>query len=64
MAKVVAVAALAAGAGCAGPRLNKIMADIEVLPYEAPDADEIAGVEEAEEPEEGEGSGSATTPGK
>lgn len=50
LAKVAAVTMLAAAAvACGGPAYNRVPADTPALPYEAPDADEIAGVEDEDE---------------
>src|SRR5687767_2713850 len=48
-AKVAVVATTAVA--CASPR-NKVMADVSVLPYQAPDISEITGIEEPDEDEE------------
>ena len=58
---VIAVAA----AGC-GSRPNKIMADTQVLPYQAPDISEITGIEEPDEADESgdEAPAPAAEPGK
>jgi hypothetical protein len=44
------------GLGCGGPQKNKINTDTEVLPYVAPDVEEIAGtdMDEEEDTDEGE----------
>lgn len=46
----VAALGLFAGA-CGGARAGRIMADTPVLPYQAPDADEIAGIDPDAEPD-------------
>jgi hypothetical protein len=57
--KVGVIAALAAGCGS---RPNKIMADTQVLPYQAPDISEITGIEEPDESDESEGEAPAPAP--
>lgn len=53
-------------AACGGARAGRIMADTPVLPYQAPDADELAGIDPDAEPDATEstpaGSGSAQNP--
>jgi len=56
--KVGVIAAMAAGCA-AKPR--KIMADTQVLPYQAPDVSEITGIEEPDESDSDEG-GEAPAP--
>ncbi len=47
--------AVALGASaCGGGKAGKIMADTTILPYQAPDADEIAGIDPDAEPATGE----------
>ena len=60
------VAAVWAGAGCTHAS-GKLMVDVpKMLPYEAPDIDEITGIDSSEEPAAGNtaGSGSAQPPQK
>jgi hypothetical protein len=46
------VALLGALVGCGGRSGGKIMADTPALPYQAPDVNEIAGIEEDEDAED------------
>jgi hypothetical protein len=39
------VAAALGAAACGGGKAGKIMADTTILPYQAPDTDEIAGID-------------------
>ncbi|HVK86929.1 MAG TPA: hypothetical protein VM513_22575 [Kofleriaceae bacterium] len=52
--KALILVLLAAGSGCGSAQKNKVVTDTEVLPYVAPDVDEIAGTDSVddEEPEE------------
>ncbi|MDX2094175.1 MAG: hypothetical protein SFX73_40465 [Kofleriaceae bacterium] len=46
---------LAASFGCGGPQKNRVPADTELLPYIAPDVDELSGTatdEDEDEPTE------------
>ncbi len=43
--KLVAVTSTAAAAACGGGGAGKIMADTPALPYQAPDIDEITGID-------------------
>lgn len=54
LGKIVAVVALAtAGIGCGGaPPKHVVPADNEVVPYQAPDVEELAGTEDEEDAEE------------
>ncbi len=52
---ILVVVFAATAAACGGARAGRIMADTPALPYQAPDADEIAGIEPEPESE-------ATTP--
>ena len=52
------------GAGCTHAG-GKLMVDApKMLPYQAPDIDEITGIDSSEEPEVGAGGGSAQAPRK
>lgn len=42
---IVVVLAASAATGCGGTKMGKIMADTPVLPYQAPDIDELTGIE-------------------
>ena len=67
VAKLAAISSLAGAAACGGGGAGKIMADTTILPYQAPDADELAGIDpdEAEATDgEGAGSGSSQAPQK
>jgi len=71
IAKACAGAAIITTAGgCGGTKMGKIMADTPVLPYEAPDIDELTGIEPpdpdeaTEAPAAGSGAGSAQNPQK
>lgn len=44
------VAAVLGGSACGGGSAGKIMADTTILPYQAPDADELAGIDPDAEP--------------
>lgn len=49
--KLAAIATIATVAtACGGARAGRIMADTPALPYQAPDADEIAGIDPDAEP--------------
>jgi hypothetical protein len=67
-AKLAAIAALTSAAACGGGGAGKIMADTTILPYQAPDIDEITGIDSEAEAEAaataGTGSGSAQNPQK
>lgn len=54
IAKLAVLATFATA--CGGAQKNKIMADVPVLPYQAPDISEITGIEEPDEADEGDGS--------
>jgi len=64
--KLLAVTSIAAVAACGGGGAGKIMADTPALPYQAPDIDEITGIDPDEEPEAepAPGAGSAQNPQK
>jgi hypothetical protein len=64
--KLFAITAIATAAACGGGGAGKIMADTPALPYQAPDIDEITGIESEEEDTEteGAGAGSAQNPQK
>ena len=67
--KLLAVSALAAAAACGGGGAGKIMADTPALPYQAPDIDEITGIDSEDEDTETEtapapAAGSAQNPQK
>ncbi len=47
---------------CGGARAGKIMADTPALPYQAPDTDEIAGIDPDAEPEAAEAPAAPSTP--
>ncbi|MBL9013273.1 MAG: hypothetical protein JNL83_03800 [Myxococcales bacterium] len=47
--KLLAVTSIAAATACGGGGGGKIMADTPVLPYQAPDIDEITGMESEDE---------------
>ncbi|CAN5921524.1 hypothetical protein BH11MYX3_BH11MYX3_09210 [soil metagenome] len=57
---VVTVAVTAAA--CGGARAGRIMADTPALPYQAPDSDEIAGIDPDAEPAPAEAPAPASTP--
>ena len=67
-ARLAAIAALTSAAACGGGGAGKIMADTTILPYQAPDIDEITGIDSEEEADTTEaaptGSGSAQNPQK
>jgi hypothetical protein len=44
------VAVAVSATACGGGRAGKIMADTTILPYQAPDADELAGIDPDAEP--------------
>lgn len=46
------VFALATLAACGGGKAGRLMVDTPLLPYVAPDADELAGIEPVPEPED------------
>lgn len=58
------VVLLAAGSGCGSAQKNKVVTDTEILPYVAPDVEEIAGtdMEDDVEPEETETPAPAPAP--
>jgi hypothetical protein len=58
------LAAVVAGAGCTHASANLIVDSPKMLPYQAPDVDEISGVDSDEDAESSQGSGSAQTPHK
>jgi hypothetical protein len=60
-AKLAAIAAVTSATACGGGGAGKIMADTTILPYQAPDIDEISGVDS--EADEGDGSGSGSGSG-
>jgi hypothetical protein len=67
VAKFAAISAIAGAAACGGGGAGKIMADTTILPYQAPDIDELTGIDpdEAETTDgEGAGSGSSQAPQK
>lgn len=64
-AKLIAVCTLATA--CGGGGAGKIMADTTILPYQAPDIDEITGIDSDSDPDSdsaGSGAGSAQNPQK
>jgi hypothetical protein len=67
-AKLAAIAALTSAAACGGGGAGKIMADTTILPYQAPDIDEITGIDSEAEAEAAEaadsGPASAQNPQK
>lgn len=59
------MAAVVAAAGCTHASANLMVDSPKMLPYQAPDADEIAGVDSDEDaPAPAPGAGSAQTPHK
>jgi len=70
IAKVCAgVATITVAGGCGGTKMGKVMADTPILPYEAPDIDELTGIEtpdsdDATEAPAAAGAGSAQNPQK
>lgn len=62
--KIAALALLAiAGFACGGAQKGRINPDTPALPYQAPDIDELTGIDPDEEPEES-AEGSAQNPQK
>jgi hypothetical protein len=60
----VLLAAIWAGAGCTHAG-GKLMVDVpKMLPYQAPDIDEITGIDSSEQPPQGATAGSAQSPHK
>jgi hypothetical protein len=49
-------------AACGGGKTGKLMADTPILPYIAPDADELAGIEPKDEDEQPDGTEPAPAP--
>jgi hypothetical protein len=56
------VAAALGATACGGGGAGKIMADTTILPYQAPDADELAGIDPDAEPTTTETPAPAPTP--
>jgi hypothetical protein len=59
-AKLLAVTSIATAAACGGGGAGKIMADTPALPYQAPDIDEITGIDADDESTEAEDTGSGS----
>ncbi|MBA3460802.1 MAG: hypothetical protein H0T46_12615 [Deltaproteobacteria bacterium] len=59
-ASLAAIAALTSATACGGGAGGKIMADTTILPYQAPDIDEITGIDSEEEAEKAEAAGAGT----
>ena len=59
-AKLLAVTSIATATACGGGGPGKIMADTPVLPYQAPDIDEITGIDTDDQDSNTEGSGSGS----
>lgn len=62
LASILLAAAVVGTSACGGAKGGKIMADTPILEYQAPDVDELAGIEEVEEPEEPEEPEEGTEP--
>lgn len=61
VAKLFAISSIATVAtACGGGGAGKIMADTPALPYQAPDIDEITGIDSDEETSDGDGAGSGS----
>jgi hypothetical protein len=62
--KALILVLLAAGSGCGSAQKNKVVTDTEILPYVAPDVDEIAGTDSGDDDEPDEAPAPAQNPQK
>lgn len=46
MRMMALILVLAASYGCGGPQRNKVLADTDILPYVAPDVEELSGADD------------------